>query len=415
MMKKINLILQILILFFLLIYGCADTQDNVIYVKVDAASNGDGKSWKTAFNNLQSALDVALEGNEIWVAAGVYKPTVKIGGNDERNKSFQLKNGVALYGGFAASENSRDQRDWQTNKSILSGDLQGDDDGFINNAENCYHVLTGVGTDSTAVLDGFVITAGNANFDVWPDDGGGGMNNHNGSPSVTNCWFTGNASFADGGGIRNWGDSKPVIMNCTFTGNSSGQEGGGIMNGPGSGSKVINCIFTENMAGEDGGGMYNNETVYTLVMNCTFIRNSVKLTGGGMYNVNHSIPFVINCTFSGNSAAKAGGSICNNNSNVTLTNCILWNNSAPMDSEIHNMGDSQALVSYCNITGGLDGEGNMDKDPLFADNDLRLSAGSPCIDAGNNEAVPADILTDLDGNPRIINAVVDLGAFEHSK
>jgi hypothetical protein len=407
--------LLLLILFILLIFGCTATHENVIYVKADAVLKGDGKSWETAFNDLQSALDSASEGDEIWVAAGVYKPTVKIGGEEERHKSFQLKNGVALYGGFAASEKSRDQRDWRSNKTILSGDLKGDDDGFTNNGENSYHVITGVGTDSTAVFDGFTVTAGNANFDVWPDDGGGGMNNHDGSPSVANCSFTGNASFADGGGIRNWGDSKPLIMNCIFTGNSSGQEGGGIMNGPGSGSSVINCIFIENKAGEDGGGMYNNQTVYTLIMNCTFVRNSVNLTGGGMYNVNHSKPFVINCTFSENSAAEAGGSICNNNSNVTLTNCILWDNSAPMDTEIHNMGDSQPIVSYCNISGGLVGKGNIDKDPLFADKDLRLSAGSPCLDAGNNEAVPSDILTDLDGNPRFINANIDMGAYEYSK
>jgi predicted outer membrane repeat protein len=409
---QINLLLLLYLPFVLLLHGCAEIHDNVIYVNADAASKGDGKSWATAYNNLQIALDSSSKGDEIWIAAGIYKPTRMIVGNEDRHKSFQLKNGVALFGGFAASESSRDQRDWQTNNTILSGDLAGDDDGFTNNAENCYHVLTGIGTDSTAVLDGFTVTAGNANFDVWPDDGGGGMNNHNGSPRISNCKFIGNASFADGGGMRNWGDSKPLIKNCTFTENSSGQEGGGMMNGPGSGSRVISCKFIENTAGEDGGGMYNNETVLTLIVNCTFIRNSVNLTGGGMYNVNHSKPFVTNCTFSENSAVKAGGAICNNNSNLTLTSCVLWNNSAPMDTEIHNMGDSQPIVSFCNITGGLIGKGNIDKDPLFADKELRLSVGSPCIDAGDNNAVPADILTDLDGNPRFVNDSVDMGAFE---
>jgi hypothetical protein len=133
-----------------------------------------------------------------------------------------------------------------------------------------------------------------------------------------------------------------------------------------------------------------------------------------MYNVNHSKPYVINCTFSENSAAQAGGSICNNNSNVTLTNCILWNNSAPTDTEIHNMGDSQPDVSYCNIAGGHVGKGNTDKDPQFADKALRLRADSPCIDAGDNNAVPTDIQTDLDGYPRFINASVDMGAYEYA-
>ena len=108
----------------------------------------------------------------------------------------------------------------------------------------------------------------------------------------------------------------------------------------------------------------------------------------------------------------------------TLTNCILWGDSAPSGPEIYNI-SSTPIVTYSDIMGGYSGTGNIDANPMFADTDKRLSSGSPCIDAGNNTAVPPDttdldgdgdtaepIPFDLDGNPRIINGNVDMGAYE---
>jgi hypothetical protein len=412
---KGKIYLNVLLLFAITIIfsGCTTVDEGIVYVNANAQTGGDGTTWETAYNYLQDALDKAKPGEEIWVAAGTYKPNLEIGGSGNRYKSFQLKNGVGLYGGFTGKETKREERNWQVNETILSGDLKNDDDGFNKNDENSYHVVHGNGTDSTAILNGFIITAGNANFDVWPDDGGGGMNNHDGSPTLENCTLQSNAAFADGGGMRNWGDnSKPIIINCKFIGNSAEQEGGGMMNGPGSKPTVINCKFFSNSAGEDGGGMYNNESYNSLIANCVFSLNSATLTGGGMYNVNESSPKVINCTFNNNSAESAGGALCNNNGYPTLVNCILWGNSAPDNQEIHNIGSSTPVVSFSNISGGYKGTSNIDADPLFADGELRLSKGSPCIDAGDNNAVPDDISSDQDGNPRILNSIVDLGAYE---
>ena len=127
----------------------------------------------------------------------------------------------------------------------------------------------------------------------------------------------------------------------------------------------------------------------------------------------------------------------NSNSSPTLTNCILWGNTAPTGAQIYNDGTSSATVSYCDVQGGWAGTGNINANPLFVDADgpdnivgteddnLRLSSGSPCIDAGDNNAVPGGIVTDLDGLSRFFNdpatsdtgngtpPIVDMGAYEY--
>ncbi|HEX5840091.1 MAG TPA: hypothetical protein VFY26_19800, partial [Anaerolineales bacterium] len=81
-------------------------QPTIRYVKWDAAGANDGTSWTNGFTDLQLALAAASSGDEIWVATGVYKPT----SGTDRSVSFVLKNGVAVYGGFAGTEILRDQR-----------------------------------------------------------------------------------------------------------------------------------------------------------------------------------------------------------------------------------------------------------------------------------------------------------------
>ncbi|MEJ5301501.1 MAG: choice-of-anchor Q domain-containing protein [Thermodesulforhabdaceae bacterium] len=147
----------------------------------------------------------------------------------------------------------------------------------------------------------------------------------------------------------------------------------------------------------------------------------------------NSSPAITNVTLSCNSAWYGGGIFNRNSSNPTLTNIILWGNSASVGQSIYNEGSTPS-ISYSNIQGcggsgggwqsacGVDGGHNIDQDPLFVDpsgGNLRLQAGSPAIDKGNNSAVPSGVTTDLDGNPRFVDgngdgtATVDMGAFEY--
>jgi hypothetical protein len=486
MKTRANINNFLVMLVFLLATLCTAAAGGTIYV--DAGAPGpthDGTSWVNAYKYLQEALAFASSGDEIWVAEGTYKPdenTGNPGGTGYRQATFHLKNGVGVYGGFAGDETSLDERDCQTNETILSGDLAGNDVWVADSlelldeptrAENSYHVVTSRWHDETAVLDGFTISGGNANQEkIFEEVFGGGMYNYYGSPTVRNCTFSGNSARFKGGGMCNETIySKPIVTNCTFSGNSAGLWGGGMCNwysspivtnctftgnsgshgagmdnyggwfqSPYGNSTVTNCTFIGNSAVYNGGGMWNSFSNPT-VTNCTFSDNSAVYNGGGMWNSGVSL-ILTNCTLNGNSAGEYGGGMYNHyGTTATVTNCILWGDNATTGQEIAILWaypySSTLMVSYTDVDGGKMaayvearctlswGDGNIDADPLFADSDLRISAGSPCINAGSNAALPPDtadldsdgdttesVPLDLDGKPRIFSDIVDMGAYE---
>jgi parallel beta-helix repeat protein len=406
------------------------SQAETLYVDDDGGAAGDGQSWATCCRCLQDALALAAASGrsvtEIHVAQGTYAPDQDEAGNvtpGDRTATFQLLNGVSLMGGYAGlGAGDPDERDIELYETVLSGDLLGDDGpDFENNGENSIHVVTGSDTDETAVLDGVTVTAGHADGD-FPDPSsfGGGMYCNAGSPTVTNCTFRGNYTSWDGGGMY-CQFSSPTVTDCTFSGNES-RYGSGMYNDDFSTSTVIGCTFSGNSAYWRGGGMQTNNYSHPTVIDCTFIGNTATFgDGGGMLIDNNSNPTVTNCTFTGNSSAQGGG-MRNDSSNPTVANCILWGNTP---DEISN--DSAfPVVTYSDVQGGWPGVGNIDADPIFVDpdnGDLRLLPGSPCIDAGDNAAVPVGIRRDLDGNPRMVVGssliylgaapTVDMGAYEY--
>jgi sugar lactone lactonase YvrE len=436
----------------------------VRYADADATGANDGSSWKDAFNYPQDALSVAKLGDEIWVAQGIYRPdqdTDNPTGTGDRAATFQLKNGVTIKGGYAGySEPLPDKRDIKRYESVLSGDLDAND-ADVNDPrdlltgttrlENCYHVVTAGDVDAAAVLDGFTITAGNADGSFSDYTGaGGGMFNYGRSidcrPTVTECTFIGNSAVElGGGGMFNYGHGdgqcNPVLINCAFIGNASATAGGGVCNW-GSSPMIANCTFTRNFADGGGAGMANSgfgppEGSSPSLTNCVFASNSTTGSGGGMSNWEFSSPTLTNCIFAGNSADNEGGGMCNEfHCDPTMANCILWNNSdtggKDESAQVFNYDSTPVINNSCiqGWTGGLGGTGNIAADPLFrdadgpdniagtSDDDLRLMEGSPCIDHGDNAAIPVGTDADPDGHPRIIDGdcndtdIVDMGAYE---
>lgn len=394
----------------------AATAQKTIRTDDDAPLGGDGTSWATAHKHLQDALAAAVSGDEILVAGGVYRPDRdEVGGvaPGDRTATFQLISGVDVTGGYRglAGGGDGDDRDPALFESILSGDLDEDDDSGGDNAENSYQIVTGSGTDASALLDGFTITAGNADGpDDFPlfKDRGGGMFIAAGSPTVRNCVFSNNIAALGGGGLNNE-ESSPTLINCVFRGNAAGFSGGG-MRAWVSGPTLINCVFSGNAA-ESGGAAWHGASTAAYV-NCTFSANSAPL--GNALGFDSCCPV--------------------RPSNVALTNCVLWDGG----NEIRNFDDSTISVTHSDVqdadpndTAIHPGVGNIDDDPLFVDaagtdntpgtgdDDLHLSAGSPCIDTGDNAVVT--VSTDLDGNARIADgdgdtvAVIDMGAYEHHR
>jgi len=397
--------------------GGGSAMAEIIYVDADAPTRGrsgiraDGQTWGTAYKYLQDGLGASISGDQIWVADGIYKPDANTGnptGTGDRFATFELKNGVAINGGYAGfGEPEPTARDIKVYETVLSGDLLSNDGpDFANNYENSYHVVTGSGTNDTAVLDGFIITAGNANGSIQFDaDVGGGMYNRNGSPTLTNCIFYGNLAHF-GGGMCNLSSSSPTLNNCTFSGNwarLSGGQGGGMANSSSS-PTLINCTFSDNSAGWDGGGMWNYNSSNPTLTNCLFIGNSPDHNGGGVNNWLNCSPTLTNCTFSGNSANNGGGMASWENCSPTLINCIFWGNTGrQIHDGVYNNKGCSTTVSYSDVQGGWTGETNMDADPCFADPDngdyhLMSEAGrwdlnnqiwmrddltSPCIDMGD--------------------------------
>lgn len=460
----------VLLLLCLLISPRPLRADNhIIYVNDDAQGTGDGASWPNAFTSLQSALLSAGDDKEIWVAAGIYYPdegTSQV--NNSPQSTFSLKNKVALYGGFAGTENSRNQRNVAANITVLSGDLEKNDTnrsatGVISDpanivGTNAYHVVTSQDNSATAILDGFTITGGNATNGpaqacaVDSLDCGGGMINSHSSPTLANLIFSGNNAATRGGGMYNY-FSAPALNTATFSGNKTvGEGGGGMYNEDSSNASLTNVTFSNNEANA-GGGIINQNSNLSLT-DVTFSDNRATY-GAGMYNISSS-PSLNTVTFSGNEAAVNGGGMYNfNSSHPSIQNSILWNNTP---NDLVNAPGSTPSFHHSLVQGiNPPGSGNLDgtnpaNNPLFvrvvncgsdgcADNpntagdesenddygDLRLQAGSPTIDVGDNTAdfdaggsgsqTIADIATDLAGQPRIaavksLPAIVDMGAYE---
>ena len=298
----------------------------------------------------------------------------------------------------------------------------------------CASSARGVNFDSgdlaSSALLGFTIQNGQA-------DVGGGIRCLNlAQPSIADCILRANTATDEGGGLYSL-DSSPILTNCAFVANTAVTSGAGIHYEQGT-PELTGCAFYGNSTDGFGGGMYMDRTNPSIT-NCLFSGNTTAGDGGGVYKYTESSPTLTNCTFSGNTAGNAGGGI-HNFTNVgagtaTLANCVLWGNSdsggVDESAQIHDLNrrSRAPIINYTCIQGltrGFGGTGNIGDDPLLADtdgpdgilgsadDDVHLLDGSPCINAGDNDAVPGDVTTDFEGDDRILQCGVDMGVDETS-
>ncbi|MGJ8550139.1 hypothetical protein, partial [Winogradskyella wichelsiae] len=295
--------------------------NNILYVnKAVSGGTADGSSWSNALPELADAL-VWAKNNEatswattplqIWVAGGTYNPLyspedgANFGTNQTRDNTFLMVNNVQLYGGFAGTETTLTARDLSitTNTSILSGDI-----GTLTDiSDNTYHVVVSSGDVGSALLNGFKVTAGNANsyssilINTNNYNGyiGGGIYNYNSSPSFTNVAITENTASI-GGGIynnNNNNNSSPSFTNVAITENTA-SSGGGIYNNTSSPS-LTNVAITGNTADYYGGGIFNDNNSSPSLTNVAITGNTADYYGGGIYNYDNSSPSLTNTTVVG--------------------------------------------------------------------------------------------------------------------
>jgi hypothetical protein len=313
-------------------------------LRVDPAApaGGDGLSWATALPGIKSAVAAAVANpavTEIWVRQGTYHPGTT---------PYTLRNGLTIYGGFAGTESTLDQRNPSLNVTTLTG-------------QSTRRIINGGSVDATAVVDGFTIRDG------YSTSGGGAVGG--GGMTFRGCRFIGNRSTSSGGVWYSY-DQSITFVECRFNGNEA--PTGAVANTYEGTMRFHACRLVANLA-TNGAVLKTYEGTVELV-NTLFVQNT-----GGIDTYEGPV-LVVNSTI----ADQAGPGIgVYTGPGTTIRNSIVWNNAV----------NGPQQVSYSCIQGGASGEGNVDGDPRFADpanRDYRLGLGAPAIDAGSNALLPAD-------------------------
>ncbi len=384
-------------LVFCVVFLCSGRRDaaaeSVRFVDDDSPPGGDGLTWVTAYRYLQDAIaEAAAEPtiSEIRVGQGVYKPDQDESGAivpGDRSATFQLLDGVSLLGGYAGlAAPDPDARDIDLYETILSGDLGGNDGPgpFQNNGENSIHVVTGSGTDATAVLDGFTVRQGNA--DSGPVRLGAGFYNVAGSPSIERCTFRWNSAMHWGGALYTE-DGSPTLSHCEFDRNitDSSQGRGGALYIVGGSPIVSYCIFARNRALDlgRGGAVYNDQSSAT-ISNCVFVDNYVNNRGGGVYNIGSDNAILADCVFVGN-YGEVGGAVANHTSDLSLVRCTFERNSAAFGGAISNDFSNTMVVScgfYANVAMGGHGGAIHNQNPSSPSFENCVFSGNKALQHG---------------------------------
>lgn len=425
---------QYLVLLFCL-FGF-QTFATVRYVKPTATGTGDGSTWANASADLQAMINASASGDEVWVMAGVYKPLKDASGNtspaDSRDKIFFMKDGVKLYGGFAGTETLLNQRNWSSNKTILSGDIDNNDTNTDGNnineshtdivGNNVYHIMAFVGlstSNSNTTMDGFILTGGKTSS----------------STSSTSQTVNGIGISSFRGAAIMMSQSSATIRNCVMTGNSA-DSGTFYVNNQNASANLItyfeNCYWLGNT--NSGAGMIFFHRTFINMTNNVIANNnassgvlyiSSNQPGGNIVNINHLTMYNNTVT------SFAAGPVYFQSGVVNLSNAVIRNASVGNTNIITStstLTTSNSNILGANLNGswnpadGTDGGGNMDLPPNFnntaniigadnkyftSDDGLNLTSCSPMLNRGST-----GLTTDIMGNVRPFESQTDIGAYE---
>jgi predicted outer membrane repeat protein len=351
------------------------------------------------FTTIQEALDVAQPGEEIMVGDGIYT------GPANTALSFGGK------GIFLRSESG-------AGNCVING--EGEFAGFVfTSGEGTDAIVQGIAIIGASGTNGAAIICTNGSPTIiacqiganTADQGAALYCSGSSDPLVLDCSFANNVAAVDGGAICAFGGATVTIYNSYFINNQATDRGGAVFADDAS-AFAINCGFTGNTAGTDGGAVFTYEGAIGL-HHSTFTQNDASTTiaadlsgfcdvvncqvafnfGGGIAltgfasNINIS-----SCTIADNFGV--GVSVVDGS--MTIHNSIIWGN---LGNAIEQTNPKSLIVRYSDIEGGWGGPGNIDADPLFvaSPTDYTLDTGSPCVDAGDNTSVWADVW-DLDGD-----------------
>lgn len=364
-----------------------------LYVMAGATGNNNGGSWQNAFISLNDALNIAVPGDTIRVAQGIYYTA---------GSPFNLKDSVVMLGGYPNAGNPTDvERNYGIYQTILSGEAGNPALPF----DNASNIINGNQLKDSTVLDGFIIENGFANNTIQ----GVGINLVMSSPQIKNCVFRNNKSYnttLGGSSIACQNNSNPVIRNCFFVNNLDFIYGT-VFSKLNCRPTLINCVF----AGNDGRFvLYANQSNVVLT-NCTFFNNQIGVSylpavskTGFLYAENNSTLSVKNAIFFNNKFLTSTDSadISLNESTATVENSITQNF---ITNDLHLLSVNPNFKDTAKIAG-------PDNYYFTLDDGLQPVFCSPSINAGANAAV-ATIFTDILRKQRIFNGQSDLGAYEY--
>ena len=417
-----------------------------LYVNKNATGTNNGLSWADAFTDLQDALAVVMDNEEIWITGGTYTPHAS-----DRNVYFVIdKADLKLYGGFAGTETQLSDRVVGANETILSADLQGNDvnvtdfiasyNNSTRNADNSYRVINITDTGNNLLLDGLTISDAHNNSGATSRGAAIIKNKTISHLTLRNCIVKDNVSRNDNAGLvaefelNNTSGTRGalIVENCQFINNMSRWATGiysFVRGNTNVDITVANSLFDGNIAGNlsnsvtglSGSASWfrvitNGSNVTLNLTNNTYVNNQDLGTAQSLNNFSRATV-----------AISKGSTGISSVFNASVNNCIFWDNTTaggvttrsitdqytiPANSLIINNSIDPLNFSDSSITST---NATTNGNPLFTNastGDYTLTSSSPAIDAGDNTHVIGTI--DLLGNQRIFNTTVDMGAYEYT-